>query len=143
MIDAFLNFLHVVGVLIWIGGMFYTLFVLRPSLSVISTDRASFVETVMGRFFKFVWIAILLLLITGGYRAHIHIHSLVFDLKLFVYTVMVLIFSYIYFVLFQKLKKSTLEENPFLIKKITLLIKTNFGLGLLVILLIEIYKKGV
>lgn len=143
MIDAFSNFLHVIGVLIWIGGMFYTLFVLRPSLSVISTDRVLFVETAMGRFFKFVWVAILLLLLTGGYRAHIHIHSPVFDLKLFIYTMMVLIFSYIYFVLFRKLRKSNLEEKPFLINKITLLIKTNFGLGLLVILLIEIYKKGV
>ncbi len=120
MIDAFSNFLHVIGVLIWIGGMFYTIFVLRPSLSVISTDRALFVETAMGRFFKFVWVAILLLLLTGGYRAHIHIHSPVFDLKLFIYTMMVLIFSYIYFVLFRKLRKSNLEEKPFLINKITL-----------------------
>jgi len=143
MIDAFSNFFHVIGVLIWIGGMFYTLFVLRPSLSVVSTDRVLFVETVMGKFFKFVWFAILLLLLTGGYRAHIHIYSLVFDLKLFVYTVMVIIFSYIYFVLFKRLKNSSTEEKSFFINRITLLIKTNFGLGLLVILLIELYKKGI
>lgn len=143
MIDAVANFLHVIGVLIWIGGMFYTLFVLRPSLHVLGKEKLLFVETVMGRFFLFVWGAIILLLITGGYRAHLHIKSPLFDLKLLIYAVMVVIFSIIYFVFFKKLKSLPLEKKPSIIQKITLLIRINFVLGILIIFIIELYKKGV
>ncbi len=142
-IDAVANFLHILGVLIWIGGMFYTLFILRPSLNVIGKEKLVLIPELMGRFFKFVWIAIFLLLITGGYRAHLHVQSYIFDAKLLIYLVMVLIFSYIYFNLYKKLIKASNEEKPLLINKITALIKLNFSLGLIVILLIELYKKGV
>lgn len=30
MINAVLEWLHIIAVLIWIGGMFYTLFILKP-----------------------------------------------------------------------------------------------------------------
>ncbi len=143
MIDAVATFLHIIGVIIWIGGMFYTLFAFRPSLTVLQENRLLLVETVMGRFFRFVWLAIVLLLITGGYRAHLHINSVLFDLKLLIYTVMVLIFSYIYFGLFKKLKKLPAEKKKEVVDRIVLLIRVNFGLGLLVIFLIEMYIKGV
>ncbi len=143
MIDAIANFLHVLGVLIWIGGMFYTLFVLKPALSILGKEKLNLVPQVMGRFFKYVWLAIFLLLVTGGYRAHLHTGSYLFNIKLLLYLVMVLVFSFIYFVLYKNLQKSPTDQRPLIINRITLLIKINFVLGLVIILLIELYKKGV
>ncbi|NPA52441.1 MAG: hypothetical protein GXO22_06070 [Aquificae bacterium] len=144
MIEALANVLHVLGVLIWIGGMFYTLFVFRPSLQILKPEeRLNLVLQAMGRFFRYVWIAILLLFLTGAYRVHLHIHSYLFEIKLIIYFLMVAVFSYIYFFLYKKLPKIPNLEKPNLINKIIVLIKLNFGLGLLVILLIELYKKGV
>jgi uncharacterized membrane protein len=141
MITAVANWFHLLGVLIWIGGMLYTLFVLRPSLSVLGEEKGKFVITAMGRFFPLVWLAIFLLLITGGYRVHNYIHSGIFISKLAVFGIMVLVFSYIYFGLYKKLDKVEKTEKTVIIGKITNLIKLNFSLGLLVIILIEIYKN--
>ncbi len=141
MITAVANWFHILGILIWIGGMLYTLFVLRPSLSVLGEEKGKLVTTAMGRFFPMVWVAILLLLITGGYRVHYYIHSGLFISKLFIYGIMVAVFSYIYFGLFKKLKTAEKSEKPNIIEKITKLIQLNFGLGLLVIFLIELYKN--
>ncbi len=141
MITAIANWFHVLAILIWIGGMFYTLFVLRPSLSVLGEEKGKFVVTAMGRFFPLVWLAIILLFITGGYRVQYHIHSGIFVSKLVIYTIMVLVFSYIYFGLFRKLRTAEKLEKPKIIANITKLIQLNFGLGLLVIFLIELYKN--
>ena len=141
MITAVANWLHILAILIWIGGMLYTLFVLRPSLSVLGEEKGKLVITVMGRFFPLVWLAVVLLFITGGYRVQHYLDSGIFLSKLAVYTVMVLVFSYIYFVLFRKLRAVEKDEKPKIVAKITGLIRLNFGLGLLVIFLIELYKN--
>ncbi len=141
MITAVANWFHILAILIWIGGMFYTLFVLRPSLSVLGEEKGKFVITAMGRFFPLVWIAIFLLLLTGGYRVHNYIHSGLFISKLIVYSIMVIVFSYIYFGLFSKLKQVDKAQKPVIISKITKLIQLNFVLGLIVIFLIELYKN--
>ncbi len=141
MITAVANWFHIIAVLIWIGGMLYTLFVLKPSLNVLGDEKGKFVITAMGKFFPLVWMAIFLLLITGGYRVHNYIHSGIFISKLVVFGIMVLVFSYIYFGLFKKLQKVEKSEKPVIISRITNLIKLNFVLGLLVIFLIELYKN--
>ena len=140
MINAIATWLHIIAVLIWIGGMLYTLFVLRPSLPVCEDKKFILVRTAMGKFFPLVWIAIFLLLLTGGYRAHKYIHSTAFDLKLVLYGAMVVVFSYIYFGLFKKLDSLPKEQKVQIVGKITNLIKLNFTLGLIIIFLIQITK---
>jgi len=134
MIDMLVVWLHLVAVLIWIGGMLYTLFVLRPSLEVLEDKKPVFMKKIMDKFFPLVWLAIFILLLTGGYKAHFFINFPVFIAKLVIYTVMVINFAYIYFGLYKKLPSA--ENKLVIMNSITNLIKINFILGLIVIFLI-------
>ncbi|MFN3946619.1 MAG: hypothetical protein ACK4LA_00855 [Aquificaceae bacterium] len=131
-----LLFLHVFFAMVWIGGMIYSLFFLKPSLKEIAQQetRDRFLKVVLSKFFLAVWISILVLFISGmglwhGYRRDFTENTL-FHTKLFLFGLTVLIFLYIYFFLFRKNK---LSQIPNLVG-INLLINT-------LILLIIIYIR--
>jgi uncharacterized membrane protein len=64
---AYLIALHALAATIWVGGLFFLVGILRPAASGVPlADRLSLLSTVMGRFFLWVWIAIIVLLITGN-----------------------------------------------------------------------------
>ena len=134
MLDAVILWLHILAVLVWIGGMFYTLFVLKPNLGQLGDKKLQFLKSIMDKFFPFVWASIIVLFITGGIKAKYFVNIPLFDLKLFIYFVMVLVFSYIYFGLYKKIP--TAENKPPIFMKISNLITLNFILGLIVIFLI-------
>ncbi|WP_333785067.1 hypothetical protein [Thermocrinis sp.] len=110
-----LLFLHLFFATLWVGGMIYTLFFLRPSLKRISeSQKSDFVKNVYGRFFLAVWLSILVLFLTGmglwhGYRRDFSTNFL-FHLKLFLFAIMVLNFAYIYFFLYRKNRLSAIPS---------------------------------
>ena len=56
MIWALLKAIHLLGAAIWVGGMFFALLVLRPSLSVLEPPaRLALHGAVFSRFFRIVW----------------------------------------------------------------------------------------
>jgi uncharacterized membrane protein len=58
--------LHLLGAVVWVGGMFFALMVLRPALAVLEPPaRMALHVAVLRRFFGFVWIAMPLMLLTG------------------------------------------------------------------------------
>jgi uncharacterized membrane protein len=58
--------LHIVGAVVWVGGMFFALLILRPSLSVLApAQRLALHGQVFRRFFRVVWHAMPLILLTG------------------------------------------------------------------------------
>lgn len=58
--------LHVLAALIWVGGLFFLLQVMRPAGSELTVgERLPFFSRMLGRFFLWVWMCILILLITG------------------------------------------------------------------------------
>ncbi|RMH02481.1 MAG: hypothetical protein D6699_05895 [Aquificota bacterium] len=127
-----LLFLHLVFATLWIGGMIYSLFFLRPALGAIGKEpQKELLKRVFGRFFLAVWLSIVVLFFTGmalwhGYRRDFTQNPL-FHLKLFLFALMVLVFSYIYFFLYRK-------EN---FKNIPTLIGVNLLLGLFILLIIS------
>ncbi|WP_428375057.1 CopD family protein [Lichenicoccus sp.] len=57
---------HLAGMAIWVGGMAYALFVLRPSLGLLeATQRTSVHLQTLKRFFRLVWHVMPLVLVTG------------------------------------------------------------------------------
>lgn len=57
---------HVLGAVLWVGGMAFALMVLRPALSVLEPpQRLALHLAVLGRFFRLVWHAMPALLVTG------------------------------------------------------------------------------
>jgi uncharacterized membrane protein len=58
--------LHLLGAVVWVGGMFFALLVLRPSLSVLEPgQRLALHGQVFRRFFLVVWHAMPIVLLSG------------------------------------------------------------------------------
>ncbi len=61
-----LKAVHVLGAVLWVGGMFFAYVVLRPGLQVLDpSQRMSLHAQVFKRFFLVVWHAMPLLILTG------------------------------------------------------------------------------
>jgi uncharacterized membrane protein len=61
-----LKVLHLLFAVLWVGGMFFAYFVLRPSLVAIDPPQRMLLHTrVFRRFFVLVWHAMPIMLITG------------------------------------------------------------------------------
>src|SRR5947207_15416273 len=95
--------LHTLAAVVWIGGMFFAHMMLRPSVGPLDPGaRLELWGRVLGRFFPWVWAAIVLLLASGyamifgvfaGFRGiGLHIH-----LMQGVGIIMMLLFFHMYF----------------------------------------------
>ncbi len=131
MIKSF-QFLHILFMTVWIGGMVYTLLFLRPSLKSLrrEEDRLDLLKALYKRFFLAVWLSIVMLFLTGmslwhGYRKDFTQNTL-FHFKLFLFLLMTLNFTYIYFFLFRRGRFSSIPN----------LVWVNLVLGILILLTI-------
>ncbi|RKZ70981.1 MAG: hypothetical protein DRQ48_04980 [Gammaproteobacteria bacterium] len=136
--------LHLLSVVIWVGGMFFAYMALRPVASNLLEPpvRLSLWVAVFKRFFVWVWIAIVTLLVSGlwmifaelGGMANIgyHIHIML-ALGIF----MMLLFMHVFFGPYRRLQYAVIESNwetaGEKLNQIRVLIKTNLILGLLII----------
>lgn len=112
------NPLHLLSVVIWVGGMFFAHMALRPVVAaqLQPTARLPFMQAVLDRFFPWVWICMLSILFSGlwmifsvyggfaGLALHVHIMT---GLGM----VMMLVFLYIYFVPYNRLRKLVRTED--------------------------------
>jgi len=106
---SFLLFLHLAGVVVWVGGMFFAHFCLRPVAAeqLPPAQRLSLLSAVLGRFFVAVALAVSVILATGfaslkltGFaQAPLHWHAMA-GLGL----LMAGIFALIYFRLYPRLR---------------------------------------
>lgn len=63
------HWIHLLGVVAWIGGIVYILGVLLPAMPHVALrDRATFVPLLLRRFLVVVWISIGAIVLTGLYR---------------------------------------------------------------------------
>ncbi|MFO1293950.1 MAG: CopD family protein [Rubrivivax sp.] len=66
MLYALLKTLHLLGVLLWVGGMLFAHFFLRPALAVLAPpQRLALMREVLRRFFAAVAVAVLVVLASG------------------------------------------------------------------------------
>ncbi len=66
MIDATLKTLHVLSIIVWVGGMVFAHFFLRPAAALLDPPvRLRLMHDVLGRFFRVVLVASLLTLASG------------------------------------------------------------------------------
>ena len=58
--------LHTLAAVLWVGGMFFALVVLRPAADGLDgPERLRLWRRVFARFFPWVWVAVATLLVTG------------------------------------------------------------------------------
>ena len=137
--------LHVLFVVIWVGGMAFAMLVLRPVVAdqLEPPKQAAFMTAVLKRFFILVWHAIIIIPVTGfwaifsGYGGFSalgpHIHYMIG-----IGSLMILIFLYLYFFTFIPFKTALAagdkEKAGTLMGRMRTLIWTNLGLGISVVL---------
>lgn len=64
-----MHWLHLMGVVFWIGGIGYILLVLMPGMSAVALrDRARMVPILLRKFLTVVWVSIGLIVVSGLFR---------------------------------------------------------------------------
>ncbi len=134
--------LHLLGAVLWVGGMFFALVVLRPSLAVLQpADRLALHAQVFRRFFLIVWHAMPITLLTGFAMVGLMggFGAVGWNVHLMVLTglAMSVVFAAIFFVPWRDLRAALAGRNPAgavaALDRIRLLITINLVLGLLTV----------
>jgi uncharacterized membrane protein len=155
--DALVKLIHLIAAILWMGGMTFMLFALRPAALLIlePQPRARLMGAVWQRFFPLVLVSIAALFITGSnlyttmFRAAklasgVGSVPLGWNLMLVLGVVMMLIFGHIYFAGFKKYKRAVAAgEWPAAAKAAGLIHKmviANFVLGWLAIAAVRLVR---
>jgi uncharacterized membrane protein len=150
MFYATLKTLHVLSIIVWVGGMVFVHFFLRPAVAALDPPaRLRLMHDVLGRFFKAVLVASLLTLASGvwmlGRVAKQVVQSggtfempLAWTLMAVLGVVMVAIFMHIRFALFKRLGRAVAASDwnagGVALAQIRRWVSINLGLGVLVVL---------
>lgn len=137
--------LHILGAVVWVGGMAFALLVLRPALAVLEpAQRLALHAQVFRRFFLYVWHAMPIVLLTGyamlfgvlgGFAtANWAVHAMhLFGLM------MTVVFLAIFFGPWKDMRKAVAQRNTVhaakAVDRIRLLISVNLALGALTVLM--------
>ncbi len=137
--------LHVLSIVVWVGGMFFAYMALRPVAAVVlePPQRLTLWAGVFGKFFPWVWASAILILLTGlhmlmkvgGASAPHYVMTM-----LALGVVMMLIFAHVFFAPYKKLKRAVGEQNwkagGAALAQIRMLIGVNLSIGLLTIVVV-------
>jgi len=135
------RFLHVLGAVIWVGGMFFAYMALRPAAAALlePAQRLSLWQETFRRFFHWVWLTVAALLLSGlgmivlmgGFRgvpSHVH---LMFVLGI----IMIAIFAYVYFAPYRRLTRCVGQKDwkaaGAALSQIRRLVAVNLTIGLI------------
>ena len=135
--------LHVLGVIVWVGGMFFAYMALRPAAvqTLAPPQRLPLWAATFDRFFPWVWLSVIALLGSGLYlvAAHGGFGAVAWhiDAMFAIGVVMMLIFGHVYFAAFRRLKKGVAAQEwkaaGAALSQIRVLIGINLSLGVIVI----------
>lgn len=137
---AVTRLLHVLGVVVWVGGMFFAYLALRPVVAqqFEPPQRLKLWQGVLQRFFFWVWLAVALILSSGSYMmwqlggmsAPPHVHAM-----MLIGIVMMLIFAQVYFAPFRRLQRSIAAQDwttaSAALNQIRIMVAINLTLGLI------------
>ena len=143
---ALLYALHVLATVIWVGGMFFAWMILRPAAvsELQAPERLKLWADVFRRFFKWVWVTVLILPISGIGMWHMRFDGLAaapryVHIMAGVFLVMLALFLRIQLLQLPELKRAITAQNwpegGAALGRIRRLVGINLLLGLLVILL--------
>ncbi len=136
--------LHLLAAAIWVGGMFFAYMALRPAAARIleAPNRLELWTLTFGRFFPWVWLAVLVLPLSGywmlfrvfGGMGHVGIHVHIMQ---GLGWLMILLFMHLYFAPYRRLRQAMANrdypEGGRHLARIRRIVGTNLLLGLAVI----------
>ena len=138
--------LHVLAVVVWVGGMFFAYMCLRPiaASQLEPPVRLQLWAGVFGKFFPFVWLAVILLPLTG-YMMISSLFNGMGNAPLYVHlmngigSLMIFIYLHVFFAPYQRLKRAVAAQDwpagGKALGQIRMLVGINTTLGLLTVLI--------
>ena len=150
MLYAALKVIHVLSVIVWVGGMAFTLFFLRPALTELGLQaRVLLMHDILGKFFSAVMGLIAVILVTGLAMMGLFMQQaseaggdmhwswmVMAGLGL----VMMGIFGHIRGVLYKRLQRALAEQTwtagGAALASIRIWVRANLALGLLIVILV-------
>lgn len=135
-------FLHLMSVVVWVGGMFFAYMVLRPvaASALEPPQRLTLWAGVFGKFFPWVWVSVALILVTGLYMMMLLSSA---TMPHYVWTMLVLgvammlIFAHLFFAPYGRLKQAVSTQDwkagGAALMQIRRMVGINLSLGLLTI----------
>ena len=140
---SFMKLIHLLAIVVWVGGMFFAYVVLRPSAAEVlqPPERLRLWDKVFSRFFNWVWLGIFLVLVSGFYMIYLFggfaSLPLYINLMLLLGLVMMLIYVYVFFkcyVQFNRLvAKQAWPAAGAMLGTIRKLVGLNLSIGMLTI----------
>ncbi|MEJ2686185.1 MAG: CopD family protein [Gammaproteobacteria bacterium] len=136
--------LHVLSAVIWVGGMFFAYMALRPAAAQLldPPQRLPLWSATFGRFFPWVWIAVVLLLVTG-YWMMFSVFGGMGTAPMYVQImqglgiIMMLIYFHVFFAPYRRLNQAVaaqdFKEGGRRLGQIRKLIGLNLTIGLIVV----------
>ena len=150
MIYAALKTIHLLSIIVWVGGMVFAHFFLRPAVaSLAAPERVQLMHRVLGRFFNAVLLSAGLVLVTGGWMIgrmarQMSESGVKFNMPMAwmvmatLGVLMMLIFGHIRFALYKKLTRAVNAHDwaagAAALASIRLAVSVNLVLGVLIVL---------
>jgi uncharacterized membrane protein len=130
--------LHILAATIWVGGMFFALFMLRPAASPLGPEvRLPLMRRALARFFPWVWVSVTLLLVSGFGMISLGAGGLYVQVMMGLGIVMMLAFGHLYFVPWRRFQRALdggdLAAAAVQLRLVRLIVTINLVLGLIVI----------
>jgi uncharacterized membrane protein len=133
--------LHMLGAIIWVGGMFFAYMCLRPVAADMLEPpvRLQLWSAVFARFFRWVWPIVIILPVTGYFMIFRNWDGFAFatmDIHIMhgIGIVMVLLFLHVYFAPYRRMNEAlaanNIEEAARRLAQIRRIVATNMTLGL-------------
>ena len=138
---ALMKFLHLAAAIVWLGGIAFMLFSLRPAaVQLAPAQRLPLIADVLRRFFGQVWLAVAILLVSGLMmllRVGMKNAPVGWHLMLGIGLLMFALFGHLYFGPFRRLKLAVINadwpEGGRRVGQIAMLAGVNLLLGTLAI----------
>jgi len=144
--------LHLLAAVVWVGGMFFAYLCLRPvaATQLELSQRLPLWSETFQLFFVWVWVAVILLIVTGhsmiaqlGGMASVGLHV---HLMLASGYLMIGLFMHVFFVPYKRLKRTTAEHNwpeaSRHLNQIRRIVAINLILGILIIAIAAAGRYG-
>jgi uncharacterized membrane protein len=140
--------LHLLSAIVWVGGMFFAYVCLRPSLgqTLAPPQAAALLCAALGRFFRWVWLAVIALLLTGFYMSFSRYGFGTWPVWLYTMMtlgiVMMLMFAHVYFAPFRRLKRGIAAGDAAVIGPAVAQIRRIVGINLTLGLIVALAASG-
>lgn len=140
---SFMKLIHLLAIVVWVGGMFFAYVVLRPSAAEVlqAPERLRLWDKVFSKFFNWVWLAVFLVLVSGFYMIYLFGGfanlSLYINLMLTMGLVMTMIYIYVFFKCYVQFNRLVAKQEwpaaGAMLGTIRKLVGLNLTIGLLTI----------